>query len=95
MGWGSSFENDSDDDTSDVGSKNTHPVHPDRCKFTALSDADALASYKTNHDLPDFVEQHGPLLHNAERTAYDIFFIALFSRAFRFLGVGNTPLCSK
>ena len=38
-----------------------------------LNDAAAAAAYRTNPDLPDFIDPHGPLIHAAGSSAYDIF----------------------
>ena len=38
-----------------------------------LDDASAAAAYETNPNLPDFVETHGPLIHSAGSTSYEIF----------------------
>ena len=38
-----------------------------------LSDAAAAAAYRTNPNLPDFIHQHGPLIHVSGSSAYEIF----------------------
>ena len=41
-----------------------------------LSDAAAVAAYRTNPNLPDFINSHGPLIHASGSSAYEIFLLA-------------------
>ena len=36
-----------------------------------LSDAAAAAAYRTNPNLPDFIQPHGPLIHTSDSSAYE------------------------
>ena len=66
-----------------TGMLNRHVTIQKRWQFITLSDADATASYQTKHDLPEFTEPHGPLIHTEGDSAHDIFIFTVDNRNFR------------